>query len=243
MSKLPIFSLLLLFLPLLVSAECTCETGGEDRNKSTAFKYKIVAICSILAASAIGVSLPILGRKISALRPENNVFFLIKAFGAGVILATGFVHILSDAFETLTSPCLAENPWSNFPFTGFFAMLSAIATLMVDTFANSYYRRSHFNKARPMDEEMQGEHEGHVHVHTHATHGHAHGSAPGSDEAAPTELVRQRVISQVCSPHSEVYSHSLSLFTLLFELISLFSKTICLQLQKYFINSKTIIEL
>uniref|UniRef100_A0A5B7BTV5 Putative zinc transporter 1-like n=1 Tax=Davidia involucrata TaxID=16924 RepID=A0A5B7BTV5_DAVIN len=199
MNKLiTIFSLLLLLLPISVYADCSCESESEDRNKTEALKYKLAAIASILIASAIGVSLPILGKAVPALRPENDIFFIIKAFAAGVILATGFIHVLPDAFDNLTSPCLSENPWGNFPFTGFVAMLSAIVTMMVDTFATSYYKRSHFNKASPVsvgDEETQDQHQGHVHVHTHATHGHAHGSA--FEDSASSDLVRHRIISQV----------------------------------------------
>ncbi|MCL7029813.1 hypothetical protein MKW94_021669 [Papaver nudicaule] len=195
--------LVVVVLPVLVSAECSCDSGnGEKRNKKEALKYKLTAIASILVASGIGVCTPILGKRISALRPENNIFFMIKAFAAGVILATGFIHVLPDAFENLTSPCLKENPWG-FPFTGFIAMMSAIGTLMVDTFATSYYKRSHYNKALPVnrDEEQIGEHAGHVHVHTHATHGHAHGASfanlDTTVDSSSSELIRNRVISQV----------------------------------------------
>lgn len=192
--------LLLIALPILTRGECTCEPEDEDRNKTLALKYKLAAIASILVAGAIGVCLPILGKTIPALSPERNVFFVIKAFAAGVILSTGFIHVLPDAFENLTSPCLSETPWE-FPFTGFVAMMSAIGTLMVDAFATSYYRKAHFgggNKAQAPasvgDEEKDGEHAEHVHVHTHATHGHSHGSVEGS---ASSELLRHRVISQV----------------------------------------------
>ncbi|PQQ16066.1 zinc transporter 8 [Prunus yedoensis var. nudiflora] len=141
-----------------------------------------------------------LGRPSRLCTPDRNIFFLIKAFAAGVILSTGFIHVLPDAFEKLTSPCLKENPWGKFPFTGFVAMVAAIGTLMVDASATSYYSRSHFknSKAQPAessgDEEKAGEHEGHVHVHTHATHGNAHGSV---DASPTTQLLRHRVISQV----------------------------------------------
>ncbi|KAK0598791.1 hypothetical protein LWI29_038032 [Acer saccharum] len=149
----------------------------------------------------------------------------IKAFAAGVILATGFIHILPDAFESLTSPCLNENPWRRFPFSGFVAMMSAIGTLMIDSFVTGYYRRQHFDDHKPKlvamvhdhhhtaadeekaDHDQDGlghghghdhdRHVGHVHVHTHATHGHAHGSADLSQELALPELIRKRVISQV----------------------------------------------
>ncbi|XP_010260702.1 PREDICTED: zinc transporter 8-like [Nelumbo nucifera] len=191
-----VFTLLLLFLaPIVASGECTCdpeENTGHDKSK--ALKYKIAAIASILTASAIGVCIPVLGKTIPALHPEKNIFFIIKAFAAGVILATGFIHILPDAFEQLTSPCLKGKAWEKFPFTGFVAMMSAIGTLMIDTTATSYYNRSHFNKSQLMngDEERTDEQVSHVHVHTHATYGHAHGS-----DSTSSELLRHRVISQV----------------------------------------------
>lgn len=196
---------LLLFLisfsafTILTSAEATsCERDGDDgKNKTEALIYKLVALATILVAGALGVSLPFLGKIFPVLSPENDVFFIVKAFAAGVILSTGMVHILPDAFESLSSPCLTENPWGNFPFSGFIAMLSAIGTLMVDTFANSYYKRSHFHKAKPInnDEENRGEHAGHVHLHTHATHGHSHGPAP--EESDSSDLTRHRIISKV----------------------------------------------
>lgn len=197
MNKLFAFSLLFLFLlPVLVSSECTCDEDSQDRNKTEALKYKLVAVALILIAGGIGVSIPILGKIIPAFNPENNVFFLIKAFAAGVILATGFVHILPDAFESLSSPCLGENPWGDFPFAGVIAMISAIGTMMVDLLATSYYRKVNVTKQKPVnsDEEKEGGHV-HVHVHTHSTHGHAHGSVMLSSE----DLSRRRVISQVCT--------------------------------------------
>ena len=138
--------LLIIFL-LTIYGDCTCDDGGNTKNdNSTALKYKLGSIASILVASAVGVSIPLLGKKLRALRPENDFFFIIEAFAAGVILVTGFNHVLPDAFVRLTSPCLNQNPWGTFPFTGFFAMVSSIGTFMVDAYATSYYNRLHFNK-------------------------------------------------------------------------------------------------
>ncbi|KAB2045370.1 hypothetical protein ES319_D01G156900v1 [Gossypium barbadense] len=197
----------LLYLPVLVTAECSCENevlSKDTGNKTKALKYKFVAISSILMAGAVGVSLPIMAKKIPTFGPQNNIFFLIKAFAGGVILATAFVHILPDAYQSFTSPCLSEKPWGVFPFTGFLAMVSAILTMMMDTFATSFCKSSHFDKALPVngDEEMLGEHEGHVHVHTHPTHGHAHGSAESSHHL----MITQRIISQVLEVGIVVHS-------------------------------------
>ncbi|XAR56084.1 hypothetical protein NMG60_11036401 [Bertholletia excelsa] len=192
--------LLLMVIPMSIHGECTCESEPEERNRAEALKYKLAALGSILAASAVGVLLPMMGKIVPILQPEKDLFFLIKAFAAGVILATGFIHVLPDAFENLTSPCLPDAPWGNFPFAGFVAMLSAIGTMMIDSFATSYYKRSHFVKPTtlPLNEEGQGEHEDHLHFHNHPTDGHAHGPAFGlQEDSASHHLLRHRVISQV----------------------------------------------
>ncbi|KAK9269769.1 hypothetical protein L1049_001547 [Liquidambar formosana] len=190
-----ISALLILLFPTIVLSECTCDEDATQSNKSEALKYKLVAIASILVCGAIGVTLPLLGKKIRTLRPENDIFFMVKAFAAGVILSTGFIHILPDAFSNLTSPCLKENPWGRFPFTGFVAMMASVGTLMVDSFATGYYKRMHYDRPA-VQVNADEEHAGHVHVHTHATHSHSHGSS--AKESAPTsELIRHRIISQV----------------------------------------------
>ncbi|KAK4492840.1 hypothetical protein RD792_000165 [Penstemon davidsonii] len=192
-----LFFTLILLSPTLVFGDCKCEPEEEDRNRTLALKYKLAALASILVASALGVCLPVLGKAVPALSPERSFFFIIKAFAAGVILSTGFIHVLPDAFENLTSPCIPEHPWGDFPFTGFIAMCSAIGTLMVDCYATSYYRR----RSSVSEEGKKGgggaDVEGVVPVHTHATHGHAHGSVSLDFDHKETELLRHRVISQV----------------------------------------------
>ncbi|KAI3496627.1 hypothetical protein L1887_38997 [Cichorium endivia] len=193
--------LLLLFtlLPTMVAPECTVDEDTTTTTSHETLKYKIAAMLTILFAGGIGVGIPQLGKKVEALNPDNDIFFMIKAFAAGVILATGFIHILPDAFQHLTSPCLPHDPWGKFPFAGFVAMTSAIGALMVDTFATSFYKKMHFNKQKARQvvdvESVTGaaidDHSGHVHVHAHATDGHAHGSIH------ELELIRHRIISQV----------------------------------------------
>ncbi|KAL5723766.1 hypothetical protein ACHQM5_007122 [Ranunculus cassubicifolius] len=200
-----LFIFMLLLLPASVYCDCTCDQEEQPNaeNKTTALNLKYGAIGAILISSAIGVGSPILLQKYKAFQPGTSLFFMVKAFAAGVILATGFVHVLPDAFEHLTSPCL-NKPWSDFPFTGLIAMTAAIGTLMVDTVATSYFQSLHFNseKKSTMDEEHGGEHASHVHVHTHATHGHSH----GADESSGAELTRHRVISQVLEIGIAVHS-------------------------------------
>lgn len=193
--------LILSTVPITLS-ESECSNDKESVDKKKALLLKIAAIVSILIGGFIGVCFPILGRWVEPLRPEKDVFFIIKAFAAGVILATGFIHILPDAFDDLTSPCLNENPWQQFPFAGFIAMMGAIMTLVIDSLATGYYNRVHYGKEEKDIEEDA--HVEHVHVHTHSGHGHAHGSAapPGPDQA----IIRHRVVSQVLEMGIVVHS-------------------------------------
>ncbi|KAJ1430314.1 Zinc/iron permease [Sesbania bispinosa] len=119
--------------------------GGTEaelcRDDSAAFVLKFVAIASILLAGMAGIAIPLIGKHRRFLRTDGNLFVTAKAFAAGVILATGFVHMLSDATESLNSPCLPEFPWSKFPFTGFFAMMAALFTLLLDFVGTQYYER------------------------------------------------------------------------------------------------------
>lgn len=204
-----VLSIIVLLTPTTAGVgDCGCDRDGlSAETTNAALKYKLGAIAAILVASALGVCLPIIGKNFPALHPESNLFFLVKTFAAGVILSTGFIHVLPDAFESLTSPCLKESTWGKFPFTGLAAMVGALGSLMIDAFATGHYRRVHFGKpvvvaeaaAVSGDEEMGGDHVGHVHLHTHATHGHAHGPGPSATPEGLSELdrIRYKVTSQV----------------------------------------------
>lgn len=205
--------LLVLVLPITIHADCTCDQGPEEgSNKDEALKLKIIAIACILVAGGLGVSFPILGKFYPKFSPGNDLFFVVKAFAAGVIFSTGCVHVLPDAFDNLTNPCLSEL-WTSFPFGGMVLMLAAIATMLLEQIANVLYQRMHFGKAKATkpaaidiaEEEKGGDqHDGHVHVHTHATHGHAHGAAFADDGSV--QLLQDRIIAQILETGIVVHS-------------------------------------
>ncbi|KAI3466919.1 hypothetical protein Pfo_023582 [Paulownia fortunei] len=201
-SKVVIFSIFFIILSnfsvqvLSVVQDCGAEDNDGCNDKKKALPLKIIAIVTILVTSMIGVCLPLVTRSIPALSPERSLFVIVKAFAAGIILATGFMHVLPDSFDMLSSSCLKENPWHKFPFTGFVAMLSAIITLMIDSMATSLYSKKH--KAGLVLPESGGDREmavveagegGHTHFH-----GHHHGSKLVVEGS---QLLRYRVIAMV----------------------------------------------
>lgn len=173
--------------------QCGFEQAGRCHNKAEAMKLKLIALFAILVTSIIGVCSPIFSGSVPALKPDRDLFALVKAFASGVILATGYMHVMPDSFDDLRSPCLPEKPWRKFPFTTFVAMLSAVATLMIDSFAMSLHRKHgvqianscmHVENGLAESPERQ---EGNV--------------ADSTDEAVgnamASQLVRYRVIAQV----------------------------------------------
>jgi len=135
----------------LSAASCAEEMqkaeGGGCRDDAAALRIKEVAMAAILVAGVLGVGLPLAGRKRRAMRTDSAAFMAAKAFAAGVILATGFVHMLHDAQNALSSPCLPAVPWRRFPFPGFVAMAAALATLVLDFLATRFYETKHRDEA------------------------------------------------------------------------------------------------
>ncbi|KAG1330171.1 zinc transporter 7 [Cocos nucifera] len=131
----------------MATASCTDDAADECRDDVAALRLKLVAIATILVAGVTGVAIPLVGRKRRFLRTDGGLFVVAKAFAAGVILATGFVHMLHDAQSALTNPCLPESPWRRFPFSGFVAMMAALGTLVVDFVGTQFYERKHRKEA------------------------------------------------------------------------------------------------
>ncbi|TYI99271.1 hypothetical protein E1A91_A13G005200v1 [Gossypium mustelinum] len=186
-----VFMVIFLCYTPFVLAQCEAESKNGCHDKEEAMKLKIIAFVVILLASVIGVSLPLFSRRMPSLGPDRDLFTIVKAFASGVILATGYMHVLPDSFDDLMSDCLPENPWRKFPFTTFVAMLSAIVTLMVDSFAMSVYRKHHAKAlmagegtdvARLENGDVQTE-----------NHGHEHHGVMNEK----SQLLRHRVIAQV----------------------------------------------
>ncbi|XP_045800141.1 zinc transporter 4, chloroplastic-like [Trifolium pratense] len=204
-------------------ANSTCGGAESDlcRDESAAFVLKFIAMASILLAGMAGIAIPLIGKHRRYLRTDGNAFVAAKAFAAGVILATGFVHMLSDATKALNSPCLPEFPWSKFPFTGFFAMVAALLTLLLDFLGTQYYeRRQGLN--RTVDEQTRvgtsleegnvewnsgkvfGEEEsGGMHIvgmHAHAAH-HRHNHPHGNEACDGAGVVKEH-------GHAHAHAHA-----------------------------------
>ncbi|KAL3522989.1 hypothetical protein ACH5RR_015823 [Cinchona calisaya] len=189
---LPIFGASITTAPAPQYGGAKTKTGG-CHNKAEALKLKLIAIFAILVTSVMGICLPLFSHVVPALHPDKDLFVLVKAFASGVILATVYMHVMPDSFDCLRSECLPENPRRKFPFTTFVAMLSALLTLMIDSFAMSYYKKCNADEnvdscKENQDGEVESQHFGH-------SHRNRNDEGVGEDKA--TQLLRHRVVAQV----------------------------------------------
>lgn len=178
----------------------------ECRNDVVALRLKCVAIVLILLAGAVGVAIPLIGSHHRMIRADGKPFALAKALAAGVILATGFVHMLHDAEEAFENPCVPRVPWREFPFAGFVAMLAALGTLVVDFVATQWYARK-AEVEEPEEEEVEGirvplvaEGGEKMHIVGMRAHAAAHRHSNGNeieDDGESSRHARHAVVSQV----------------------------------------------
>eukprot|EP00249_Psilotum_nudum_P008861 c21559_g1_i1 orf=167-1195(+) len=170
-------------------------------DKPLATLLKISAMPVILFGSFVGICVPILGKSHPAFAASSRLTFVLKSFAAGVVLATGFVHVLPDAFRSLDNDCLPENPWRKFPFAGFVSMVSALCALIVEFCATAFQRRRLLcNESFPKKEaDAMGGTEGLSDVdmgdQEQPPHGQIEEVVNGSVTTAG--LLRYRIISQV----------------------------------------------
>ncbi|XP_048539994.1 zinc transporter 10-like [Triticum urartu] len=200
-------------------AEATGDGGGDVcRNEAAALQLKMVAVAAILVSSAAGVAIPLVGHRWrGGVRAGEGgwAFVLAKAFAAGVVLGTGYVHMMHDAEEKFLDPCLPDSsPWRQFPFAGSVAMLASLVTLMVDFIGTQFYERKPRDMAAAASATTSAQDErsplledgrttggekckatlGHSHAHVYegvVHNGHGHENEEGPSQA------RQVVVSQI----------------------------------------------
>ena len=119
---------------LLVKRE-TCPIDNEyDGEKMGA---RISAIFVILVSSAFGAFFPILSSKYSFIRMPPWCFFIAKYFGSGVIVATGFIHLLEPASDSLGEECLGGT-FVEYPWAFGIALMSLFAMFFIELISFHY---------------------------------------------------------------------------------------------------------
>ncbi|KAJ1981215.1 hypothetical protein H4R35_000813 [Dimargaris xerosporica] len=114
-----------------------CDAGADDDGEYDVALH-IWAIVLVLVVSAVGAVAPIAGTRYPRLRIPPMVLEIGKHFGTGVVLATGFIHLLPDAQANLTDPCLPSGIREYDALAGVVTMVAACFFHLVEFLANMY---------------------------------------------------------------------------------------------------------
>ncbi|GAA5949382.1 hypothetical protein JCM3765_003391 [Sporobolomyces pararoseus] len=142
---------------------------------------RIGAIFIILATSLFATLFPVITKRVSVLRRAvpGAVFEFAKFFGSGVILATGFIHLLEPATDALGSTrdnggCL-NNAWGEYPYAFGICLTSLYFVFVIQLVA---FRLGSARLAKI------GMGERHIHVSGHGGHV-ATQDAPATNSSSP----------------------------------------------------------
>ncbi|KAM1406499.1 hypothetical protein ACFXTH_001162 [Malus domestica] len=113
-----------LFKDSLLQSMANTSCGSAElkayRDESAAFVFKLIVVASILLAIVVGVTIPLVSKNRSFLHTDGSFFVVAKAFAARVILATGFVHMLSKRVGRPERPVPAGIPLDQVPLLRIF---------------------------------------------------------------------------------------------------------------------------
>ncbi|KAH3757467.1 ZIP Zinc transporter [Pelomyxa schiedti] len=104
------------------------ESSYIDPVHTLSFTLRIVSIFTILLCGCAGVSTPLILRGCTKLSADHMIFMLGKTFGAGVVIATAFIHIMPSAQELLAE-CW---PDVEYPVSLLISMVSIILVLLLE---------------------------------------------------------------------------------------------------------------
>ncbi|KAH9898974.1 ZIP zinc/iron transport family [Xylariomycetidae sp. FL2044] len=125
----------------------SCDSGNEYDGR---MGLRISSIFVILLGSLLGALMPVILARSTKMKVNSTAFFIAKYFGSGVIIGTAFMHLLSPAFEALTSPCLPDGPFTNYDFAAGICLMSVFVMFTIelivarfDIFGSGHHNEDH----------------------------------------------------------------------------------------------------
>ncbi|KAK6887272.1 Zinc-regulated transporter 2 [Candida tropicalis] len=135
---------------LITERTDTCYTYNHDINNDLGIRISSIFVIAVV--SSLGSFFPLISNRCKKFQPPNWVFFITKYFGSGVILSTGFIHLLADASESLTDPCIGGT-FEDYPWAEAIALMSLFSVFTFDALAHKQLQdQSVMNKVQETSE-------------------------------------------------------------------------------------------
>ncbi|KAH8811499.1 Zinc/iron permease [Xylogone sp. PMI_703] len=122
---------------------CFLNAGENEYNGHLG--ARISALFVILIVSSAATVFPIMATRVSWVRVNIYVYLFARYFGAGVIIATAFIHLLDPAYEEIgPASCVGmTGGWASYSWAPAIVLTSVMLIFLLDFCAEQYVDRKY----------------------------------------------------------------------------------------------------
>lgn len=117
---------------------CALQASRNEYNGQLG--ARISALFVILICSTVATFFPFVAKRVPRLRIPLHVYLLARYFGAGVIVATAFIHLLDPAYQEIgPQTCVGQTGgWAGYSWPPAIVLGSVLVIFLVDFGAERY---------------------------------------------------------------------------------------------------------
>ena len=156
-----------------VHRQVICYLDAAENDYDGRLGLRVSALFVILITSTLTTLFPVVASRVRFFRIPLYVYLFARYFGAGVIIATAFIHLLDPAYRAIgPATCVGlTDGWNAYPWPPAIAMTSAMLIFLLDFGAEWY-----------VEQKFGFEHQ-HVNVEDTITDGHTSPARHPSDQS------------------------------------------------------------
>ncbi|CAI7590768.1 unnamed protein product [Penicillium glandicola] len=116
------------------AADIICYLNSEGNEYNGQLGARISALFVILVVSSAATFFPVLAKRAPRLRIPLYVYLFAKYFGAGVIIATAFIHLLDPAYDEIGgNSCVGlTGHWADYSWCPAIVLTSLMLVFLMD---------------------------------------------------------------------------------------------------------------
>ncbi|KAI9641827.1 hypothetical protein NHQ30_009687 [Ciborinia camelliae] len=122
-----------------------CYLGLGQNEYNGKLGARISALFVILIVSSAATFFPVVAARVSWMKINIYVYLFARYFGAGVIIATAFIHLLDPAYgEIGPNTCVGmTGHWADYSWTPAIVLFSVLSIFLMDFAAEQYVDRKY----------------------------------------------------------------------------------------------------
>lgn len=166
---------------------CYLNAGGNDYNGQLGARISAIFVIGIV--SSVATFFPVIAQRAPRFRVPLYIYLFAKYFGAGVIVATAFIHLLDPAYTEIGSgSCVGmTGHWADYSWCPAIVLTSLMLIFLMDFGAERYVEKK-YGLCREDPEPLMASGVEHTQLGLARSHSASH---PGKEDKAVREIEAQ----------------------------------------------------